>query len=69
MVLLYAQIKSAIKNRNMLNEQLAKELHKSIIEKIEKYKRYSSFKDNILGADLAHIQLISKFNKIIRFLL
>ena len=30
---------------------------------------YSSFKDNIWGADLADIQLISKFNKIIRFLL
>ena len=30
---------------------------------------YSSFKDNVWGADLADIQLISKFNKIIRFLL
>ena len=30
---------------------------------------YSSFNDNILGADLAVMQLISKYNKIIRFLL
>ena len=30
---------------------------------------YSSFKDNVWGADLTGIQLISKFNKIIRFLL
>ena len=30
---------------------------------------YSSFKDNIWGADLADIQLISKYNKGIRYLL
>ena len=30
---------------------------------------YSAFKDNILGADLADMQLISKFNKRFRFLL
>ena len=30
---------------------------------------YSSFKDNIWGADLADMQLISKFNKGFRFLL
>ena len=30
---------------------------------------YSGFKDNIWGADLADIQLISKFNKGFRFLL
>ena len=30
---------------------------------------YSSFKDNIWGADLADMQLISKYNKGIRFLL
>ena len=42
------------------NEQLAEELHKSIIR---------TFKDNVLGADLADIQLISKFNKRFRFLL
>ena len=30
---------------------------------------YSAFKDNICGADLAEMQLISKFNKRFRFLL
>ena len=51
------------------NLQLAKELHKPIIRKFKKRKVYSRFKDNIWGADLADIQLISKFNKGFRFLL
>ena len=51
------------------NEQLAKELHKPIIRKLKKRKVYSGFKDNIWGADLADMQLISKFNKEFRFLL
>ena len=51
------------------NEQLAKELHKSIIRKFEKRRVYSRFKDNIWGADLADMQLISKFKKGFRFLL
>ena len=51
------------------NEQFAKELHKQIIRKFKKRKVYSGFKDNIWGADLADMQLISKFNKGFRFLL
>ena len=51
------------------NEQLAEELHKPIIRKFGKRKVYSAFKDNIWGADLADMQLISKFNKRFRFLL
>ena len=51
------------------NEQLAEELHKPIIRKFKKRKVYSGFKDNIWGADLADMQLISKFNKGFRFLL
>ena len=50
------------------NEQLANELHKPIIRKFEKGKVYSTFKDNIWGADLADMQLLSKYNKGIRFL-
>ena len=49
------------------NEQLADELHKPIIKKFKKRKVYSTFKDNIWGADLADMQLISKFNKGFRF--
>ena len=50
------------------NEQLADELHKPIIRKFKKRKVYSAFKDNIWGADLADMQLLSKYNKGIRFL-
>ena len=51
------------------SEQLANELHKPIIRKFEKRKVYSTFKDNIWGVDLADMQLLSKYNKGIRFLL
>ena len=51
------------------NEQLTDELHKPIIRKFKKGKVYSAFKDNIWGADLADMQLLSKYNKGIRFLL
>ena len=53
----------------MSNQQLVNELHKPVIKKIKRRKVYSSFKYNIWGADLADMQLISKFNKEIRFLL
>ena len=49
-------------------QQLAEELHKPINRKLKK-KVYSSFKDNIWAADLADMQLISKFNKGFLFLL
>ena len=51
------------------NEQLTDELHKPIIRKFEKRKVYSAFKDNIWAADLADMQLLSRYNKGIRFLL
>ena len=51
------------------NESLANEFHKPIIIKFQKRKVYSTFKDNIWGADLADMQLLSKYNKGIRFLL
>ena len=54
---------------NMENIQLANELHKPIIKKFKKRKVYSLFRDNIWGADLADMQLLSKFNKGFRFLL
>ena len=56
------------KNENLLNWELVEELHKSIIRKFDKRKGHSSFLDNIWGADLADMQLISKFDKGIRFL-
>ena len=51
------------------NEQLAGELHKPNIKKFKTRTVYSRFKDNIWGADLADMQLISKFDKGLRFLL
>ena len=51
------------------NEQSAKELHKPIIRNFKKRTVYSGFRDNIWGADLADMQLITKFNKGFRFLL
>ena len=51
------------------NQQLAKELHKPIIKKFEKRKVHAAFKDNIWGADLADMQLLSRYNKGIRSLL
>ena len=58
-----------IKNEIKQNEHLAKELHKPIIKKFKKRKVYSAFKYYIWAADLADMQLISKFNKGFRFLL
>ena len=55
--------------KSMPNQQLADELHEPIIRKIKKRRVYLSFKDNIWGVDLADLQLISKYNKGIRFLL
>ena len=49
-----------IKQNHQLNEEL---------QNLEKRAVYSGIKDNIWGADSADIQLISKFNKIFRFLL
>ena len=60
--------KSAIKPMPQ-NEQLAEELHKPMIRKFKKRKVYSAFKDNIWGADLVDMQLISRFDKGFRFLL
>ena len=51
------------------NKQLAEELHKPIIRKFKRREAYSAFRDNIWAADLADMQLISKFNKGFRFLL
>ena len=54
---------------NEPNYQLANELHKPIIRKFKKRKVYSSFRDNIWGADLADMQSLSKYNKGIKYLL
>ena len=49
------------------NDQLAKALHKPIIRNFKKGTVYSRFKHNIWGADLADMELISKFDKTFKF--
>ena len=58
---------SGINNKEnlLINLQLAEELHKPIIKNFKRRKVYSSFKDNIWGADLADMQLITKYNKVL----
>ena len=51
----------------MSNKELPEELLKPISRIFKKRKEHAFFIDNIWGADLADIQLISKFNKEIRF--
>ena len=59
--------KSAIKS--MSNQQFVDRLHKPIITKFTRRRVYLLFKDNIWGIDLADMQLISRCNKEIRYLL
>ena len=53
----------------MSSQELAEEVHKPVIRKLEKRKVYSSFQDNIWGIDFVDMQLISKYNKGFCFLL
>ena len=55
-------------HENISNKELAKKSHKPIISNPKKRKKYSSFLDNIWSAGLAHLQLVSKFNKGTHFL-
>ena len=57
---------SGVKSQIIQNEELAEELHKPIIRKVEKRKVYLSFIDNIWSTDLADMQNVSgrKPNKI-----
>ena len=66
---LLLEINLQLKMRIFSNKELAEELQKPIIRKFEKRKAHSPFIDNIWGADLADMQLSSKLNKGIRFLL
>ena len=54
---------SGITNENILKQELAEELHIPIIRNLKKREVYSSFIDNIWGADLADMQLMRQFNE------
>ena len=58
-----------VQNEIISNKELAGESQKPIIRKLNKRKAHSHFISNIWGADLAEMQLVSKFNKGSRFLL
>ena len=49
-----------------VNEQLAEELHKPVIEKQK--NKYMRFKDNIFTADLAEMESLSSKNKNVKYL-
>ena len=60
-LLLQAQIDLllvGIKNENILNKELAEDLHKPITIKFKIWKKQSPFINNICGADLADTQLV-----------
>ena len=44
-----------IKNENISSKQLAEELHKPIIRKLDERIVYSSFIDNVLGGNLSDV--------------
>ena len=52
-----------------VNEQIAEELHKTVIKKFKRRKVYAKFKDNICAADLAEMESLSTKNKNIKYLL
>ena len=58
-----------VKNKIISNEELAEELHKSIISKFRKRKVHSPFIGNIWDIDIVDMQLISKYTKVFRCLL
>ena len=62
----FKKLKNTTKSSSSI---LADELHKPIINKFNKRKVYSQFKDNIRGVDLADMQSLSKQNKSIKYLL
>ena len=62
-------IGSGFKKLKNSSSILADELHKPVIEKFDKRKVYSQFKDNIWGVDLADMQSLSRKNKGIKYLL
>ena len=52
-----------------VSEELAEELHKSVIKKLKRRKVCARFKDNIWAVDLAEMRSLSSKNKDVRYLL
>ena len=47
---------------------MVKELHKQVIEKFNRRKVYTGFKDNIWAAHLAQMESLSSKNKHVKYL-
>ena len=60
---------SGIKIENISNKELVEELHKPINRNFYERKVHSPLMNNTWSANLADMELISKFNKGFRFLL
>ena len=60
---------AGIKNEIKENQQLANERHRPIIKKFKRRKAYVSSLDGTWGCDLTDMQLLSKYNNSIRYLL
>ena len=58
-----------MKNKKISDKELVEKLYKQIIREFKERKVHSPVIDNIWGADLADMRLISKFNKRVCFLL
>ena len=54
---------------NFEEQQLPEQYISQLLENLKNVSLYSSFRENIWGAYLADMHLISKYNKEIRFLL
>ena len=52
-----------------VNEQLAEELRKPVIQTFKRWKVYLRFKDDIWAADLAKMESSSSMNKHVKYLL
>ena len=52
-----------------IDEELAEELHKSVIKKFKERKVYATFKDNILTADLSEMESLPSENQNVSYLL
>ena len=52
-----------------INEQLAEELHKPVINKSSRRKIYARFQDNIWAVDLSETRSLSSNNKNVKYLL
>ena len=59
----------AVENEIIQNKSQLKNYTNELLENLEKRKVYSPFIYSIWGADLADLQILSKFNKGIWFLL